>query len=157
MIALRLLAADDWREWRELRLQALREAPYAFGSTLAEWQGEGDTEARWRRRLTNVPFNAIALLDGLPAGIVGGTQPDDDGTVELISMWVAPFARGRGVGNALIQSVTAWAREQRAKRVMLAVYPDNVNAIGLYRRNGFVDAALVDGEQTMTLPLSPII
>ncbi len=68
-------------------------------------------------------------------------------------MWVAPFARGRGVGDALVHAVAAWARQQDAKRVTLAVYPDNAGAIALYRRNGFVDGALIDGERSMTLPL----
>ena len=63
MIALRTLTADDWQLWRELRLEALREAPYAYGSTLAQWQGAGDTEQRWRYRLDSVQFNVVAYLD----------------------------------------------------------------------------------------------
>jgi hypothetical protein len=52
MLELRTLESDDWRLWRELRLGALAEAPHAFGSTLAEWQGPGDREERWRSRLS---------------------------------------------------------------------------------------------------------
>lgn len=121
MIALRAVTADDWRAWRELRLEALREAPYAFGSTLAEWQGAGDNEVRWRDRLNRVQFNVIADLDGTPAGIISGTSPTLDGEVELISMWVAPFARGRRVGDALVSAVVQWASRQGAKRITLAV------------------------------------
>ena len=50
-IAIKVLEVEGWRAWRELRLEALAEAPNAFGSTLAEWQGAGDTEQRWRARL----------------------------------------------------------------------------------------------------------
>jgi ribosomal protein S18 acetylase RimI-like enzyme len=150
---LRRLTAADWREWREIRLAALREAPYAYGSTVAEWEGEGDTELRWRYRLTEVPFNVMALRDGVPAGIVSGTHPDESGTVELISMWVAPFARGKGVGDELIRAVIAWAEEQDAARVMLAVVSGNTYAAQLYRRHRFVDDSLHDGEQILILPL----
>lgn len=94
MTSLRVIRADDWRAWRELRLEALREAPSAFGSTLAQWQGDGDTEARWRARLSDVPFNAIAEFDGTAAGIASGTALSVDGTVELISMWVAGLRAG---------------------------------------------------------------
>lgn len=111
MIALDVIDADEWRAWRDLRLQALEEAPYAFGTRLSEWQGEGDTEPRWRDRLSSVPFNVVARIDGAAAGIVSATAPND-GAVALISMWVAPFARGRGVGDALVQAVLRWARDR---------------------------------------------
>ena len=52
-----MLDPDDWQLWRELRLAALAEAPDAFGSTLAEWSGAGDTEQRWRTRLHGVALN----------------------------------------------------------------------------------------------------
>ncbi len=60
-----------------------------------------------------------------------------DDAVELISLWVAPFARGRGVGDAAIQSVVSWANPLA---VVLSVKADNKSAIRLYRRHGFVDA-----------------
>lgn len=52
VIELRVLTPDHWPAWRELRLAALAEAPYAFGSRLADWQGDRDREQRWRDRLT---------------------------------------------------------------------------------------------------------
>lgn len=120
-------------------MEALREAPYAFGLKLSDWQGSGDTEARWRERFTDVPLNVIALLDGKPAGMVGALVADGN-TVELISMWVAPFARGRGVGDALIQAIVSWAEKQHADRLVLSVRNDNGRAIALYARHGFIDA-----------------
>ncbi len=66
VIDVRTVGVEDWRLWRDLRLEALREAPYAFGSTLAEWQGEGDTEVRWRARLSTVRLNVVATSTGRP-------------------------------------------------------------------------------------------
>lgn len=123
-------------------MEALREAPYAFGSTFAEWQ-DAD-ERRWIERLSSVPLNLVARLADKPAGVVSCIEPHDGGTAELISMWVAPFARGDGVGDALIQAVIAWAREQGASRVVLAVSESNAPAIGLYLRNGFTDVGQND-------------
>lgn len=146
MITLRTLTVDEWAGWRDVRLAALREAPAAFGSSLASWQGDGDREQRWRRRLTDVPFNLLAEWDGAPAGITSGLPGEDSGTVELISMWVAPFARGRGVGDALVDAVLGWARKRGARRVTLTVRQDNHPAAALYRRRGFVDGELVTGQ-----------
>ena len=144
MLILQTLDAEDWRAWRHLRLQALEEAPYAFSATLADWQGPGDLEQRWRARLRNVAFNVIAFLDNKPAGMVSATQPDAENQVGLLSMWVAPWARGCGVGNALVASVVKWAEETKSNRVIIRVYEDNGQAIALYARNGFVDTPLVE-------------
>lgn len=144
IINLRMLSVDDWPLWRALRLQALAQAPYAFGSTLADWNGEGDTEMRWRARLSTVPFNVVANLNGMPAGMVSATAPTADGTIELISLWVSPVARGHGVGDSLIAAVIEWARGQRAARVTLAVVESNRHAVALYRRHRFVDVGAID-------------
>src|SRR5699024_5249085 len=96
------LAPDDWPIWRELRLRALEDAPEAFASTLAEVL-ERDTEEHWRAGVTApmVPF--VAELDGAPAAMGRLMWPEDhDAPVELISVWVAPEHRGRGVGGALV-------------------------------------------------------
>jgi ribosomal protein S18 acetylase RimI-like enzyme len=137
-IELRRVTPDDWEDWRALRLRALAEDPAAFGSTLAEWSGEGDTEVRWRRRLESVPLNLVAFVAGEAVGMVSATPLEDD-LVELISMWVAPEARRTGVAKALIDETIGWARDEGASQVALDVRENNVSALALYRACGFVD------------------
>lgn len=152
VIELRIVGPDDWLSWRQLRLDALATAPEAFGSTLADWQ-DAD-EQRWRQRLNGPGHNVIAILDGAPAGMASGV-PARHGAVGLISMFVAPLARGRGVGDRLVETILAWARDTGAARLRLAVKSDNIPAVGLYRRHGFRfdDAAVADpGERVMTRP-----
>ena len=55
MLEVIVLTPADWCQLRALRLAGLAEAPAAFGSALAEWTGKGDTEHRWRARLSSVP------------------------------------------------------------------------------------------------------
>jgi ribosomal protein S18 acetylase RimI-like enzyme len=129
---------NDWRLWRGLRLAALEEAPYAFSQKLSDWTGTGDTEGRWRARLTTVPFNVVGYLDALEVGIVSGARPKGP-TAQLVSMWVTPSARGKGVGNALINASIEWSRALGADGIHLDVFEDNEHAIRLYRRHGFVD------------------
>jgi len=155
-INLRRIGPEDWPLFRGLRLDALAEAPYAFGSKLADWQGPRDTEARWRARLSDVPLNLVAEWCGTPAGMVSGTAPDPNGSVELISMWVAPVARGRGVGDALVKAVVEWAAREQASRVVLAVFETNRCALDLYRRHGFVETgAASETERKLVRELSP--
>jgi ribosomal protein S18 acetylase RimI-like enzyme len=162
VIRIDVLSVDAWSVWREVRLEALGDAPYAFSSRLTDWQGANDTEERWRGRLRDVPFNAIAAVEGRPAGQVSATAVDD-GTTELISMWVAPFARGAGVGDAMINAVVDWARREHATRIVLGVRQTNAHAIELYRRHQFVetgDASTPIGDAACEIrmvrtPLSP--
>lgn len=70
-------------------------------------------------------------------GMASGVPGELDGDVEVISMWVAPQARGREVGDALLQVVAQWARYVGARRLRLAVGDGNEAATSLYRRNGF--------------------
>ncbi|MGW3243000.1 N-acetyltransferase family protein [Streptomyces sp. NPDC001070] len=167
MIELRVLTPDDWPLWRELRLRALADAPQAFGSRLADWQGDGDREERWRGRLA-VPgsYHLVALVAGRPSGMASGVPGEQPGTAELISMWVAGDARGRGVADRLIRAVEEWAAGTAGAAVLhLAVAEGNALATALYRRNGFEDAGgpgglMPDGrrERVMTkrLPAPPV-
>ena len=65
-----------------------------------------------------------------------------DDESELISMWVAPEARGKAVGATLIDAILEWARQQPVLWVALNVREHNTRAINLYARLGFVDAGL---------------
>ncbi|MBQ0900938.1 GNAT family N-acetyltransferase [Micromonospora sp. U21] len=162
MIEMTVLTPDDWPTWRELRLAALTEAPEAFGSRLADWQGDGDREERWRDRLS-IPgsHNLVATVNGQPVGMASGVPTPDPLVMELISMWVHPEARGRKVGHLLVDNVARWARGNGAERLRLTVMPDNAAAKALYRRAGFgrtdeLGDLLPDGvrrEQVMLRPL----
>ncbi|HEX2499064.1 MAG TPA: GNAT family N-acetyltransferase [Actinomycetes bacterium] len=162
MIEIRELTAEDWPIWRELRLAALAEAPYAFGSRLADWQDA--PEDRWRERLS-IPdsYNLVAELDGRSVGMASGIPAEDDpDAVELISMWVRPAARGRQVGDRLVTAVVDRARDRGVHRVVLAVAAGNPGATALYHRNGFQDAdepprPMPDGARCELMMVKPLI
>lgn len=136
-LLLQRLEPDDWRLWREVRHRALGTDPSAFGSTLADWQGSGDREDRWRGRLLDVPFNLVAITAGSLVGQASGTRPDSAGVTELISLWVDPQFRGVGVGDALIREIQRWALTSGASTLRLSVKRGNRAAIGLYERHAF--------------------
>ena len=137
------LGADGWRRWRALRLTALADAPEAFGSTLAQWSGAGDTEERWRARWVGVPDNLVLVQDGRDVGMVSLAAPTGDEPPELISMWVAPEARRTGAADAAVAAVLALARTRYpGQPVVLSVYAANAVARRLYARHGFVDAGV---------------
>ncbi len=138
VIDVQAIGPDDWKTWRELRLAALEEAPFAFGSQLADWIDA--PEERWRERLSVTgAYQVIASIDGTPAGMAGGFPGEEPQTAELVSMWVAPAGRGKGVGNALMTAIEDWARGIGATTLELSVVPGNDPAHNLYLRHGYVD------------------
>ena len=128
------LGADDWREFRDVRLASLADAPGAFGSRHADWVDA--TEVRWRARLTDVPLTIVAREEGHPVGVVSGVP--SGAHVELISMWVAPGHRGTGLAGRLVDEVVAWAAAQDLDTELM-VRDDNAPAITAYGRAGFTD------------------
>jgi GNAT superfamily N-acetyltransferase len=106
VISVRAVGVDDWATWRELRLAALADAPHAFTATPEQWR-EAD-ETRWRQRLAAGALHLVADLANKPVGMVGAFD-NPAGTVELVSLWVAPLARGRGIGESLIEALVDWA------------------------------------------------
>ena len=74
--------------------------------------------------------------DGAIVGQIG--LKDMRGLIE-IGMLVAPGLRRQGIGSALLTAGLDWARERRAHKMTLQVWPDNVAARKLYARFGFVE------------------
>lgn len=123
----------DWKALRQVRLAALADAPYAFMATLAQEQEFG--EQRWREWIAKSVF--FLAWDGTrPVGIVGAFAQDDGGW-HVVSMWVAPPARGIGVAARLIAAVIGHARAQGAPVLTLWVTDGNDRARAFYQRQGF--------------------
>lgn len=131
------MGRGDWERVRTLRLRALRDAPDAFARTHAEEAAQ--PPAFWRDRLASpVAATFLAVTSDADVGVaVGAPFPERDGAAGLFAMWVAPEARGRGVGDELVDAVIDWARQAGYTRVVLDVGDTNVAAIRLYRRKGF--------------------
>jgi RimJ/RimL family protein N-acetyltransferase len=139
----------DWRDYRDIRLAALKDAPSAFAAT---WQQEAAlTESQWMERAQRSEEGDTATIvvavddDGRWVGLAGGYRPGDRGAdAELISMWVAPDCRGRKISPDLVRAVLAWADSHQAVSVGLWVNETNQPAISLYEKEGFRRTGEVD-------------
>lgn len=126
---------DEWELFRSLRLTALQEAPYAFGST---YEGEAYAGADWWRERLADRARFVAEVDGQAAGMVSGGDSGTEGTAAITAMWVEPGFRRHGVGALLVESVLEWARSNGYADVVLWVTAGNEEAERLYQRHAFV-------------------
>lgn len=126
------LQVDEVARLKALRLAALKDSPSAFGTTLQE--AEGWSDSSWLEQLRRLA-TFVCVSGGSDCGVVRGTREGD--AAWLISMWVAPGMRGRGVAVALGKTVVNWARASGATRLLLDVTEGNAAAVATYRRLGF--------------------
>jgi len=137
------VAPEDWESHRDLRLEMLEDAPDAFWFTYAD-EAAYD-EADWRQQIEGAWLVQAQDADGVlgSAGLGSHWESERSTTATLFGLYVAPRARGRGVGEALVQAVLDEARRLGKSEVVLAVTSSNPTAEALYARCGFVRTGAV--------------
>ena len=137
-ILIRRLAPSEGAAYREIRLEALRGNPEAFGST---YEAESVRSlAHFSERVASCPvFGAFSgtELVGM-AGFLGREGAKDAHKGYLWGMYVQPSARNAGVGRKLAEAVIDYAR-QKFEILQLNVVSENEAARQLYASSGFVE------------------
>ena len=139
------IRADQWRILKDVRLRALEEAPYAFGTTLAEGQKRTDRDwqdmARDHATLSDRAY-FMAYVGDDPCGMAGCYRRTSD-IVMLTAMWVAPEFRGQNIGEQIVRAVIEWAREDGASMLEAWVGENNPARI-FYQKIGFEETGLTE-------------
>lgn len=142
-MVIRLLGAADVESFKSIRLEALREAPYAFGSTVEDWLELPNSE--WVRRIVETPV--FAAFDGdNPVGLMG-LWPEGSGRkrhrASLVMVYVRETHRGTNVADGLLQAAIAHAAELGISQIELHVSVENPRAIRFYERRGFSETGRI--------------
>jgi len=129
---------------RTVRLHALAEAPWAFGSRYEDTAKLSDSE--WEQRIADaLGPDQIVLIAETPAGdwvgMMRAVRDSSDSEVAgIYSVWVHPDYRGRDIGvpDALLDGLVRWSAAQPGVETLeLCVVENNERAIKFYRRHGF--------------------
>jgi putative acetyltransferase len=83
----------------------------------------------------------VAYIDDRPVGC-GALRRIEANVAEIKRMYVAPAARGRGVGKRIVTALEAEARRLGVRRLVLETGPRQPEAIAVYKRSGFVEIPL---------------
>ena len=139
-VGIRPARAEEWSRWRETRLRMLRDDADFFSTRYDDMVREPDQ--MWRDWVGEAAAGEqktlfVAEEKGTWLGVVGAFTRVNPLEVQLISMWVDPAARGRGIAQDLIRAVAAWARDRGSTTVVLFVQEANEPARQLYERAGF--------------------
>jgi ribosomal protein S18 acetylase RimI-like enzyme len=80
-------------------------------------------------------------LQGEPLGCVGVRPTEPHGCCEMKRLYVAPAARGVGLGKALVDAALEAAMRMGYREVRLDTLPSMSEAISIYRKAGFTPVA----------------
>ena len=104
------------------------------------WRSVGE-ERRYLRALKRYPHAAVFVAeeDGRLVGrlsLARDNHPSSHHVADL-GLMIAASHRRRGIGRALLEQATAWARDAGVRKLELHVFPWNEAAIALYEAFGF--------------------
>jgi RimJ/RimL family protein N-acetyltransferase len=127
--------------------QGLKELGDAVGAepegwlvTTNGWRDVAD-ERRYLRAIRRYPHAAVFVAEdgGRIVGrlSLGRDQHPASRHVADLGLMVAASHRRQGIGTALLEAATEWARESEVTKLELHVFPWNEAAIALYESFGF--------------------
>ena len=141
MTRIRRLEPHEFDLHRDVRLRALRDAPDAFGETIAEVEAQPASYWEDLTRSVTEPGRHVMFLacdgDAVCGSVYGLIDREREGAARVGGTWVAPSHRRQGVGRALLDAVISWARERGFGSVRLWAPEASAAAMALYRRAGF--------------------
>jgi GNAT superfamily N-acetyltransferase len=140
-LEIRRIAPEDWGMLKAIRLEALADSPTAFITTFDEANAYPD--AVWAERSSEGSEGGqatfLAVGKDRCRGMAIGLDRSSSGraVVAIVSVYVAPEVRRKGVGSALMDAVEAWATVRRAEATSLWVVDGNDRARGFYEARGY--------------------
>ncbi len=136
MIEVKKLHSRRWKEYRDLRLEALKSDPIAFSSSFEEEKIFSDEE--WKRRINNVLF---AISNDKPVGMIGYIINNKNKTkhiANIFGVYVKKEYRRQGIGKKLFDIALKFIQKNvNVFKINLGVNSELKAAIELYKKHGF--------------------
>jgi phosphinothricin acetyltransferase len=122
----------DWEQVRAIYLQGVETGNATFETeapTWERWDGGHTRKGRLVARAGERILGWIALSPVSARRVYAG--------VAEVSVYIAREARGRGVGQALLQALIAETERAGIWTLQAGVFPENFASLTLLERNGF--------------------
>lgn len=156
-IMIRKLTRDDWQQYKELRLECLKNTSWAFGARYEEELLNGDDY--WQSIANNLQRIMFAIyVNEQIVAMAGLYLPDNSSqynTISLgqsivngvklnpkswfiVSVYAKPDYRGQGNVERLLRYLIEYHQQNHSGDLLLGVEVNNIPAIALYKKLGFI-------------------
>lgn len=103
---------------------------------LAEMDGDDHAFYAQYNKVDRIKFVVMAFENDQPLGC-GAIKEFDDIQMEVKRMYTSPEARGGGIASAILTELEQWAKELRFQKCILETGIKQIEAIELYKKNGY--------------------
>ncbi len=139
-ISIRQINEKDWREFREIRLKALKADPTVFGSS---YEREVNKSKQDWKDWVGEKGQAIFFIhdEETPIGMTGIYIPQDTvgkSTSVLWGSWLEPDYRWKGISGLMYEARIEWAKQQsELKRIEVSHRESNLASKHANQKHGF--------------------
>lgn len=136
-VIIRKAEAKDAAVIIQLVKQVISESPF-FPRTLDEFDFTAEQEEEY---IKNAALFLLAEIDGR---IIGSATLDRSHLSKLshtaeFGVTILKAYSGQGIGSTLLKKVIEWVELNNVEKINLEVFEDNVPAISLYKKFGFIE------------------
>lgn len=138
------LQTDQWKEYRDIWLEALEETPEAFFAAYEDQKEQPDSV--WKRRLESVlkeegAIVVFALQDGKPVGFLGGYFDDNPKFRHVCTIWgayVKKDLRKQGIAKRMMEAFVKKIEDRKEiKKIKTYSVTNELLAVNIYKSFGF--------------------
>jgi RimJ/RimL family protein N-acetyltransferase len=145
MVTIRRIHLDEYERYKKIRIESLKEAPYAFSTRYKdaikrsdkEWIEQANALALGSEKSAFFAFENRKAI-GLCALYKNTTDKD---ACEIVQVWINPSWRGKGIAKDLLDNALMWAKENGFARIAAEVHYYNERAIRFFEKCGFARLA----------------
>ncbi len=143
------LSPKRWKEYKDLRIDALVKSGEAFGLTVKE--GKDQKNSFWKKNLINSEKNDKAFFIFAEAnkkiiGMIGAHQGEIEKTkhnATIVNVYIDKKFRGNRLSEKLFNQLLNKIKKNRLiNRLDLEVTPSQLSAISLYKKLGFKESGV---------------
>jgi len=133
---IKILNKDDWKCWKDIRLESLKNAPTAYISSFEEVEEQPDIFFQTRVEKTKIYG---AFINGQLVSTIGfsiDARLKEQHRGHISGMYTRPEFCQKGIGSKLLKAVITDA-SNIVLQIHLSCVADNQSAIHLYQKYGF--------------------